>query len=102
MWPRASRIRCLVRSHGQSLSVCVAERCKGHMEVESHGDADELSSPCGTAVGCWRAEDAVPRHGQVLHPWHLCHSSSAGTGHPGMAGLQMLHTEKYLKSARCW
>lgn len=77
--------------------------CIGHMEVESHGFDDRPTSPCEIAVSCWRPEDAVPRLDQVLHPGHLDHSSSAGTGHLGMAGLQMLHTDTYhIHPARYW
>lgn len=73
------------------------------MELESHGDADGLSGLHGAAFGCWRAVDAVLRHDQVLHSGHLGHSSSAGAGHPGLAGLQMLHTEKqHIHPARYW
>lgn len=79
---QSSRISSTVPSHG--LSSHVAGACR------PHGGG---SSPTGTAVGCWRPEDAILRYGQVLHPGHLCHSSSAGAGHLGMAGLQMLHTD---------
>ena len=63
------------------------------MELETRGYSDGLSGLGGTAVGRWRAEDAALGHGQVLHPWHIHHSSAAGAGHLGVADLQMLHTD---------
>lgn len=80
------------KPYGPHIYSCITEVCIDHVEVESHGHSG-LSNACGVAFGCWRAEDAILRYGQVLHPGHLCHSASAGSGHLGLADLQMLHPD---------